>query len=121
MKTTVPLLLAAAALAAVCCSGDGLAAVAVGPTTEVVVTLKAPPLATFGRSLQSASHTTYARRIEAAQAQAVRNVESALPDATVRWRYHLVADGFAVVVPRSELTALARVPGVAKVWPNVRY
>src|SRR5207253_2031066 len=35
--------------------------------------------------------------------------------------YRLVANGLAVVLPRSEVAALARVPGVAKVWPNVRY
>jgi subtilisin family serine protease len=39
----------------------------------------------------------------------------------VRWRYRLVANGLAVVLPRSEVTALGRVPGVAEVWPNVRY
>jgi len=32
-----------------------------------------------------------------------------------------VLDGFAVVVPRSQLDALSHVPGVAHVWPNVRY
>ncbi len=47
-------LLLAAVAAAVVFSGDGLGARGAGPTTEVVVTLKAPPLSTFGRSLQSA-------------------------------------------------------------------
>ena len=83
--------------------------------------MKAAPLSTFGRSLQSASHTAYTRRLQAAQSSLVRRVQSAVPAAEVRWRYHLVLDGFAVVLPRSELDALARVPGVDKVWPNVRY
>ncbi|MGH3743908.1 MAG: S8 family serine peptidase, partial [Mycobacteriales bacterium] len=83
--------------------------------------MKAAPLSTFGRSLQSASHTAYLRRLQAAQNLLVRRVQSAVPAAEVRWRYHLVVDGFAVVLPRSELSTLARVPGVAKVWPNVRY
>jgi subtilisin family serine protease len=121
MKTKLPLLLIAAALAAVCSSGDSLGASSGGPTTEVVVTLKAPGLATFGRSLQSSSHRVYLRRLEAAQNQAVSNVQSALPQARIRWRYHLVADGFAVVLPTSQVAALAHVPGVAAVWPNVRY
>jgi subtilisin family serine protease len=88
--------------------------------TEVVVTLKAPPLAAFGRSLLSASHTAYLARMEAAQNAAVQRVEARIPGATVRWRYHLVADGFAVDLPRSALGALASLPGVT-VWPNVRY
>ena len=83
--------------------------------------MKAAPLSTFGRSLQSASHAGYVRRLQAAQNQLARRVQSAVPAAEVRWRYHLVLDGFAVVLPRSELSALARVPGVDKVWPNVRY
>ena len=32
-----------------------------------------------------------------------------------------MANGFAVVVPRSQLGALAAIPGVDRVWPNVRY
>jgi subtilisin family serine protease len=44
-----------------------------------------------------------------------------LPSARVRWHYRLVANGLAVVLPRNEVAALAKVPGVAEVWPNVRY
>ncbi|HET7450604.1 MAG TPA: S8 family serine peptidase [Gaiellaceae bacterium] len=107
--------------AAVTLAGDGLGAAAHGPTTEVVVTLAAPPLSAFGRSLQSATHDSYLRRVTAAQDALARRVRSALPAAQVRWRYRLVANGFAVVLPRSEVDALARVPGVERVWPSVRY
>jgi subtilisin family serine protease len=48
-------------------------------------------------------------------------VETTLPGATVRWRYHLVLDGFAVALPRSEVPSLARIPGVAEIWPTVTY
>jgi subtilisin family serine protease len=112
---------AAACTVAVCLSGDVLGASRAVPTTEVVVTLKGAPLAGFGRTLQSASHASYARQLAAAQSELVRRVQSALPSAQVRWRYRLVADGFAVVVPRTDLGRLARVPGVDHVWPNVRY
>ena len=44
-----------------------------------------------------------------------------LPEAQIRWRYKLVANGMAVVVPRSQLGRLASLPGVAKVYPSVRY
>jgi subtilisin family serine protease len=90
-------------------------------TTEVVVTLKAPALTAFGRSLASARHSGYARELVAAQAQAERNILAAAPGALIRWRYRIVADGFAVVLPTSDVARLAHVPGVAEVWPNVIY
>jgi len=118
-RIALPIL--AVAMAAVVLSGDGLGARSTGPATEVVVTLKAPPLAAFGRSLQSAAHGVYMRRVEAAQDTLARRVTDYVPGAQVRWRYRLVANGFAVVVPSSAVERLARVPGVAEVWPNIRY
>jgi subtilisin family serine protease len=115
------LALLAAALAAFVLSGDGLGAPAREPLTEVVVTLRAPALSAFGRSLQSASHRTYLSRIDAAQNELARRITSALPQAEVRWRYRLVADGMAVALPQSQVEQLARIPGVARVWPNIRF
>ena len=89
--------------------------------TEVIVTLHAPPLSTFGRSLFSARHVLSLRRIDAEQAAVADRIESTLPRARVRWHYRLVANGLAVVLPRTEVAALERVPGVAEIWPNVRY
>jgi subtilisin family serine protease len=103
--------LVAAAIAAVCLSGDGLGAPAAGPPTEVVVTLQAAPA---GRSLQSAA------RLRVAQATAIRTVQRAIPGAQVHWRYNVVLDGFSVVVPRGEISRLASLPGLT-VWPNVTY
>ena len=108
-------------MAAVLFSGDVYGRTGAGPTTEVVVTLRAPALSFFGRSLQSAAHRSYLRRIDASQTALAGRIESTLPGAQVRWRYRLVADGLAVALPQSEVAALARVPGVAEVWPNVRY
>ena len=118
--TRVTLLLLAAALPAVALSGDVLARGAV-PATEVVVTLKAPPLSAFGRSLQSAAHRSYARQVEAAQTELASRIESTIPGSEVRWRYRLVANGLAVVVPRGGEATLAKLPGVAAVWPSVHY
>ena len=111
----------AAATAAVVLSGDVLGARQPAATTEVVVTLKSQSLASFGRTLQSSSHSAYRLRMRAAQDVLAARVQSALPAAKIRWRYSIVANGFAVVVPRSQLGALAAVPGVDRVWPNVRY
>jgi subtilisin family serine protease len=108
------------AASAIALSGDGFGRVPV-PTAEVVVTLKSPPLAAFGRSLLSARHATYLRQIESQQAVVSARIEQAIPSSRIRWRYRLVANGLAVVLPRSEISHLAHVPGVAEVWPNVRY
>ena len=115
----IPIL--AAAAAAVVLAGDGLGATGAGRPVELVVTLKAPALSAFGRSLQSASHADYLRRVDAAQNELARRVVAAVPGAQIRWRYRLVANGFAVVVPGGAAGELARIPGVAAVWPNVRY
>ena len=112
-------LLAAAAVAVVL-AGDSLGSRAV-PMTEVVVTLKAPPLAHFGRSVLSVSHENYLRQIESSQAVVQSQIEQTVPDSSVRWHYKLIANGMAVVLPTSEVAKLGRVPGVAEVWPNVTY
>ena len=85
------------------------------------MTLEAPALTAFGRSLTSARHHAYARQLAAAQAQAVRNLLAAAPGAQIRWRYRIVANGFAVVLPTAELPRLSHIPGIARVWPNVTY
>jgi subtilisin family serine protease len=89
--------------------------------TEVVVTLAPRPIATYGRHLSSARDASLTRSLAAVQAQAERNLLSAIPEAQVRWRYRLVADGFAVVVPKADVKELAHIPGIAAVWPNVTY
>ncbi|HEY7398782.1 MAG TPA: S8 family serine peptidase [Gaiellaceae bacterium] len=89
--------------------------------TEVVVTLRAPAMAMFGRTMQSASHRTYMRQVDSAQAALATRITSTLPEAQVRWHYHFVADGIAVSLPRSQAALLSKIPGVAEVWPNVRY
>ena len=114
------LIVLAAATAAVALSGDGLGA-GRPAMTEVVVTMKAPPLARFGRSLFSASHASYERRLASAQALLTDRIQSTVPAAHVRWHYRLVADGVSVVLPTSQVSKLASVPGVAEVWPNVTY
>jgi hypothetical protein len=119
LRLVIPIL--AATAAAVALAGDGLGAEGAGRPVEVVVTLKAPALSAFGRSLQSASHAAYLRRVDASQNALARRVLAAVPTARIRWRYRLVVNGFAVVVPSGAVRGLARIPGVAAVWPGVRY
>jgi len=113
--------LVAVAVSAVAFVGDGLAAHQTAQSTEVVVTLKAPPLAAFGRAFRSASHATYGVQMRAAQNALAQRIVATIPGARTRWRYTHVANGLAVVLPRDELARLAATPGVATVWPNVTY
>ena len=89
--------------------------------SEDVVTLQAPALTPFGRTLTSASHESYAAELTAAQAQAQANITAAIPTARVRWRYRLVADGFALVLPTEAVDLLAHIRGIAEVWPTITY
>jgi subtilisin family serine protease len=107
-------------LAAVLLSGDGLSAPIV-PTSEVIVTLKAPGLAVFGRSLLSARHVVYGKELAAAQAQVKRNLRAAIPSVRIAWTYRIVADGFALVIPTKDVPLLTHIAGIAKVWPNLTY
>ncbi len=89
-----------------------------GELVEVVLGLSQQPLATTrwaaGRQLQT-------RTLAASQQSLAARIATALPAAQVRWRYRLVANGLAVVVPRSQLDRLTALPGVATVYPSVRY
>ena len=69
------------------------------PRVEVVVTLRRST--PQGRFLSALRH--------------------AVPDASVRWRYRIVLDGFALLVPDDATAQLARLPGVTGVYPSVRY
>ena len=59
--------------------------------------------------------------IAAVQARAEAKLLEAIPSAQIVYRYRLVADGFALVVPTRDVTRLTSIPGIAKVWPNLTY
>ncbi|HYA08024.1 MAG TPA: S8 family serine peptidase, partial [Gaiellaceae bacterium] len=106
-----------------------------GGLVEVVVTLPQPSLSqAILRDRGLAAHVTtrrrlnvrapasvsYLRTLASAQRTLQARIETSVPDAQVRWRYGVVLDGMAVVVPRSQLATLASLPG-ATVWPSVTY
>src|SRR3954463_6231791 len=104
---------------------------------EVVVTLKAPPLAqafiehhtlaysSFVRPhrllLPAPATRAYLGRLASTQRVVAGRVRAAIPYAATRWHYDVVLNGFAVVLPRSQVDRLAQVPGVARVWPSYTY
>jgi subtilisin family serine protease len=85
-----------------------------GPSdaTEVVVLLESPPLA----------HAPGTGAEIAREQAAFRDELSAqIPGAEVGWRYRLVANGFSLTVPTSEMRKLRALPGVRDVLPAGSY
>src|SRR5579872_335594 len=106
-----------------------------GDLVEVVVTLPQAPLAEAilrDRGLAAATTThhrlnlrapasvSYLRTLASAQRTLLARIRETIPAARTQWRYGVVVDGMAVVVPRSAVTALHRIPG-ATVWPSLTY
>jgi subtilisin family serine protease len=124
-----------AAVAAVFFVGSGVATAAPAQPVEVVVTLDAPPLATAIQQsrvlsarykasrldLRTPTSMSYLRSLTVAQRAVAASIAATVPGARITWRYQVVLNGLAVLVPRDELQRLASVPGVAEVWPSVNY
>ncbi len=85
-----------------------------GPPTEVVVQLAAPPLA-------RATGPGAAHRIDAEQRRFTAALHRSLSRASVGWRYRIVANGLAVVLPKRDITRLSALPGVRRVFADVTY
>ena len=130
----LPALLSLAALLA---AGGATARPGPAPAdlVEVVVTLPQAPLAVAvlrDRGLAAATMTrhrldlrapasvSYLRTLATAQRSLQARIEQAIPGSTTRWHYGVVANGMAVVLPRSSLGRLSAIPG-ATVWPSVTY
>ena len=116
-------------------AGTGAPPPVADDSIEVVVTLPQPPLAVAvlrNRRLSAATtprhrldvrapaSVSYLRGLAAAQRSLQARIETAIPDAAVRWHYGVVLDGIAVVIPRSQLARLRAFRG-ATVWPTVTY
>lgn len=114
----VSALLCTLALFCLPAAGGAVDGVPAGPaTSEVVVTLAAPPLA--GRT-GAAGHAARAA-VDREQAQFAGALHEAVPGARVRWRYRIVLNGAAVVVPRAAIPLLRALPGVKSVDTGAAY
>jgi len=115
--------------------GAGARVTSSSPLTEVVVTLPQPPLSEAmerDRTLAAAVRThhsldlrtpaavSYLRTLASAQRTLQSRIASTIPGASVRWRYSVVLNGLAVVLPTADVARLAAIPG-ATVWPSVTY
>ena len=105
-------------------------------SVEVVITLKQPSLAQAAKhdralasvtmhkgnlDLRAPSSLSYIQLVHREQDAVAARIASAIPGAYVHWRYAITLNGLAVVVPPGTLAALARVPGVARVWPSATF
>jgi subtilisin family serine protease len=61
------------------------------------------------------------KRIADEQRAFLLALEREVPSARVGWRYRLVANGFSLTLPRSDVPRLGRLPGVTEVLPAARY
>jgi subtilisin family serine protease len=104
------------------------------PMVEVVVTLDGAPLARARTAVRALAATRRAKldlrasasvqhlaRIDAEQRAVEARIRAAIPRAHVHWRYAVVLNGLAVVVPESRAERLASIPGVKAIHPSVRY
>jgi subtilisin family serine protease len=91
-----------------------------GKAVEVVVELKRPSLA-MAMGLDARRSPRYLHAIDAGQARLERAISAAIPSAKVRWHYRYVLDALAVVVPPSQVSRLAALSGVARVYRSVEY
>ncbi|MSO95417.1 MAG: hypothetical protein EXQ81_06435 [Thermoleophilia bacterium] len=85
-----------------------------GALREVVVTLHSPSLAgTTDSGIRSV--------VNREQARFAADLRQAIPRARIIWRYRLVLNGAAVLVPEQALPRLARLPGVKTVDVGAAY
>ena len=98
----------------------------------VIVTLKQPPLAAWHRdlygtsararlSVSSASSRAYMRELAGAQAVAMRQLQAAVPQASVTRRFRVLLNGFAVTVPAKSLPKVVALSSASHVYPSLRY
>jgi minor extracellular serine protease Vpr len=78
---------------------------------QVVVELDEPGLAKDGRA------AAISRRQELIHDR----IRAIAPAAEVRWRYRIVLNGFAVLVPAHTVSRIERLRGVRAVYPSVRF
>jgi subtilisin family serine protease len=104
--------LAVLALAVLLAAGGPAPHASASEDTEVVVLLQSPALARAPESRAT---------VEREQAAFRRALATRLPAAEIGWRYRLVANGFSVSLPSSDVDRLAALPGVREVLPAGSY
>ncbi|HEU5477241.1 MAG TPA: S8 family serine peptidase, partial [Gaiellaceae bacterium] len=103
------------------------------PRVRVIAALALPPLAQrYGRGLyavggrrklaiHSATARAYVARLAAAQARAVRELRTEIPQARIEERFRIVLDAVTVSLPNSSLPKLLRLHTFSRIYPVLHY
>jgi subtilisin family serine protease len=106
-----------------------------GGGVEVIAELESPSLARAASqsrmlaavairqnrlSLRAPASTSYLRALASEQRAVVDRIARKIPGAEVRRRYSVVLNGLALYLP-GRASQLARIPGIARVYPSLRY
>jgi subtilisin family serine protease len=103
------------------------------PRVRVIAALSLPPLARrYGRGLyafggrrklavHSATARAYLAELAAAQARAVRELRTEIPQARVEERFRILLDAVTVSLPDSSLPKLMRLQAFSRVYPVLSY
>ena len=109
-------------------SASAPAAPATEQVVQVVVELSSPAASRSGLPhsrgrLDLGARATLRRltRLRLEQEQVAGRIHDAIPEAQIRWRYRVVFNGLALVVPAKSLERLGRVDGVAQVHRSSLY
>jgi subtilisin family serine protease len=109
-------------------SARGPAPVTDGPMVQVVVELSSPSAArsqlphAHGRlDLDARATLSRLTRLRVEQEQVAGRIADAVPGAQVRWRYRVVLNALAVVVPAGSVERLEQVDGITAVHSSTRY
>jgi subtilisin family serine protease len=125
LKRVFLLLFAVLAAVLPALAGGGAAPARTSAPVEVIALLEGPPLGAIARraklDLASASAASHLQEIAHEQQVVAARILDEIPAARVRWRYQVVLNGVAVVLPSDEVESLRRLPGIADVEPGVRY
>jgi subtilisin family serine protease len=71
--------------------------------------------------LRSRPSSAYLAGLDETQDAFQMRLRRALPSARIQWRYEVTLNGVSVVLPAPDVPRLARLPGVAAVYPGVTY
>jgi subtilisin family serine protease len=126
LRKAILLVLVAVAVALIV-AGAAWETTAASPSVEVVVELPRAPLAAeatpaTGRlDLTSGANRATLALIARDQTALIARIRSSIPSARIVWRYQVVLNGLAVVLPADRIDQLERIVGAERVTRSVSY
>ncbi|SDW98076.1 minor extracellular serine protease Vpr [Marininema mesophilum] len=88
--------------------------------TKVLVELAAPPTGVAAMD-KSFSTSQLNKQLTSQREQVVKAVKKRVTNISKGRNYDTVFSGFAATLKREDVSKLAKVPGIKRIWPNTRY